>query len=131
MDLLTASHDELLRLIHDLQVVNATLTATVVRLEARIRELEGGSGTPQRMPGHKPAPSTPPAPRRPRRPRATNVARRRVPPTQQVIHALEHCPRCQAPLAGGSVKRTREVIEVPLTPAVVTAHVYLERCCPD
>jgi transposase len=33
-------------------------------------------------------------------------------------------------LAGGSVKRTREVIEVTPVPASITEHVYLERCCP-
>lgn len=51
-------------------------------------------------------------------------------PTAQVIHALDHCPRCGTPLGGGSTKRTREVIEVPLAPAVVTEHVYVERRCP-
>ncbi|MDQ2784009.1 MAG: hypothetical protein M3Y58_03280, partial [Chloroflexota bacterium] len=56
--------------------------------------------------------------------------RRRMAPTQRVVHALEACPTCGMPLAGGSVKRTREVIEVPRVPAVVTEHVYLERCCP-
>ena len=50
-------------------------------------------------------------------------------PTQQIVHALEQCPRCSIPLAGGSIKRTREVIEVPLAPLVVTEHSYLERCC--
>jgi hypothetical protein len=33
-------------------------------------------------------------------------------------------------LAGGAVKRTREVIEVVRAPVTVTEHVYLERCCP-
>jgi len=48
----------------------------------------------------------------------------------RVLHAVEHCPTCGLLLVGGSVKRTREVIEAPLVPAVVTEHVYLERCCP-
>jgi hypothetical protein len=47
-----------------------------------------------------------------------------------VIHAVERCPQCGRSLTGGSIKRTREVIEVPVVPAVITEHVYLERCCP-
>jgi len=34
-------------------------------------------------------------------------------------------------LAGGSIKRRREVIELAPQPVLVTEHVYLERCCPD
>jgi hypothetical protein len=81
------------------------------------------------MPGLKPAtPAAPPRP--PRKRRARGFARRRLAPTACVIHALDRCPDCGTPLAGGTVKRTREVIEVPLVPAVVTEHVYLERRCP-
>jgi transposase len=129
MDLLTASHDALVALIHQQQAVISELTATVARLEARIRELEGGTHTTQRMPGHKPGPAPPPAAPRPRRPRALHFARRRSIPTQQVMHAVEQCPTCLVALAGGSPKRTREVIDLPLTPIVVTEHVFVERCC--
>lgn len=52
-------------------------------------------------------------------------------PTARVVHAAACCPDCGAPLAGGTLKRTREVIEVPVVPVVVTEHVYLERRCPD
>lgn len=51
--------------------------------------------------------------------------------TTEVIHALGQCPVCHAPLAGGSRKRSREVIDIPAPALVVTEHVYLERCCPD
>lgn len=136
MDLLTASHDALVALIRQQQLLLDELGATVgalqatnARLEQRIREMEGGSSTAQRMPGHKPGPAPTPAAARPRRPRATTFARRRATPTQQVIHALDTCPHCTHPLAGGAVKRTREVIDLPFTPIVVTEHVYLERCC--
>lgn len=37
---------------------------------------------------------------------------------------------CGLALAGGAVKRTREVIELTPTPVTITEHVYLERCCP-
>lgn len=46
-------------------------------------------------------------------------------------HALEHCPDCGYRLRGRSVARTREVIELPPSPAVeITAHRLLKRWCP-
>jgi transposase len=51
--------------------------------------------------------------------------------TARVEHVLATCPDCGAPLAGGTVTRTREVIELPLNPLEVTEHVYRERRCPD
>lgn len=51
-------------------------------------------------------------------------------PTHRQVHAYAACPFCRASLAGGTVKRTREVIELPRVPAVVTEHVYVERRCP-
>lgn len=130
MDLERASHDELIVLLRQQQAIIADLTATVARLEQRVRELERGSGPPPGMPGHKLGAARPPTPQRPRRPRATNFARRRSTPTRQVTHAVTHCLTCGLALAGGTVKRTREVIEVPQPSVVITEHVYLERCCP-
>jgi len=52
-------------------------------------------------------------------------------PTARAVHALDACPDCGHPLRGGSIKWTREVIEVPPPPPVmVTEHVYLARHCP-
>jgi transposase len=51
--------------------------------------------------------------------------------TERTLHVLAACPDCGAPLAGGTVKRTRQVIELPRPRIVVTDHVYLERRCPD
>ena len=110
------------------------LTARVITLLAALDEAAGTGdagtgGTPKGMPGHK---ASTPAPRAPtaRKRRTQAFVRRRMEPTVQVIHAFDQCPTCGIPLTGGSAKRTREVIEVPRTPAVVTAHLYLERCCP-
>jgi transposase len=138
MDLLTVSHTELIVLVEQQQTLVAELRATVAaqvatiaRLEQRLRTLEGGDGPPRGMPGHKrQQPDPPPPPPRPRRKRALPFTRARSLPTASVSHAATHCPDCGTTLAGGSVKRTREVIEVTPTPAVVTEHRYLERCCP-
>ena len=89
---------------------------------------EPGGRRPPGMPGLKP---TQPRrrPPRPRTPRAHGFARRRLPPTHRVEHALARCPRRGEALAGGTIKRTREVIELPAVPAVGTEHVYRERRC--
>jgi hypothetical protein len=119
----------------------ATLRASVAELTARVGDLlaaeaapaedpdeGGGAGTiPRGMPGLKPATPTRPAPTRRRRGRG--YGRVRMVPTVRHEHALGHCPRCRIPLTGGTVVRTREVIEVPLGPPIVTEHVYLERRC--
>jgi transposase len=86
--------------------------------------------TRQRMPGHKDA-QAPSEPRRARRKRARGAGRSRMTPTAEVTHALACCPDCGAPLAGGTPKRTREVIDLPPPQVIVTEHVFLERRCPD
>jgi len=152
----SASRDELVRLIvsqHEtirrqkrviatqqerivaLEAAVARLTAQVGELVATVETLrrgdEGtGSGRPPGMPGLKPAPAKERPPKKVRKRREQPFVRHRMAPTARVVHAVEHCPTCGLPLSGGSVKRTREVIEVPLVPAVVTEHVFLERCCP-
>ena len=88
------------------------------------------SGPPRGMPGHTPGSAPERAARAPRRLRQQQFTRPRSQPTQRVTHALTHCPTCGLALAGGSVRRTREVIEVTPTPVTITEHVYLERCCP-
>ncbi len=155
IDLKDASRDDLIRLIvsqHETiarqegliaaqQERIAALEATVAQLTARVGELlaalaalrdetPGGTGRPQGMPGLKPAPALARPPKGPRKRREQQFVRQRMVPTVRVVHALDACPICGVPLVGGSVKRRREVIEVPLVPAVVTEHVVLERCCP-
>jgi transposase len=86
----------------------------------------GEMPTPRGMPGLKPANSGE-RPARTRRRRAHGSARRRMTPTQRVVHPLGHGPDGGVPLAGGTVKRSREVIELPMAPVVVTAHLHRER----
>jgi hypothetical protein len=152
LDLFHASRDDLIRLVvaqrealaeRDRRLVVleaevATQRAVIARLTAHLGEalapgdVEPGDDdppTPRTMPGLKPA--VPPVPaKRPRKRRAHGFARHRMHPTARQVHVLARCPDCGTPLAGGTLKRTREVIEVPLAPAVVTEHVYLERRCP-
>jgi hypothetical protein len=109
------------------------LEAAVADLETRLRALDvrgGGPGAPPGMPGHKPAPRAPKPPPKPRKRRARGYARRRAVPTAVVAHALDACPGCATPLAGGWVVHARQVIEVPLVPAQITEHRFLRRRCP-
>ena len=155
IDLKSASRAELIRLVvaqHERiavleatvaaqQGVIATLEATVARLTERVGELlarleavtagnDPPPGRPQGMPGLKPATSKARPPKQPRKGRGQQFVRHRMEPTTRVIHAMQQCPTCGMPLVGGAVKRTREVIDVPLVPVVVTEHVFLERYCP-
>lgn len=136
METMPDSHNALVTLVLEqratitrLEAIIAEQQATIVRLEQRIRDLEGGVVPPRRMPGHKPGAASVKGDRPPRAKRTINLARRRATPTEQVTHAVAVCPDCGTPLAGGSVKHRREVLEVVLQPMVVTEHVYLERCC--
>jgi transposase len=132
MTLEHASRAELLAVIAQQQATIAQLQATVATLEARVQELERrlGSGGGRGMPGLK-AEDVPARAPRPRKRRAQNFARRRQAPTRQVVHAVAACPACGTALVGGSVKRTREVLDVVLAPIEVVEHVYLARRCPS
>jgi len=128
---------EMARLHAELATQRAEMARLTERVGVLLAALEGppGDDGPPRamtMPGLKPAsprraqPGPPPARKR----RARGYGRRRMAPTARQLHALPHCPHCRTALRGGTIHRTREVIEVAPTPVVVTEHVYLERHCP-
>jgi transposase len=129
MELETASREDLLALIAELRALVAAEQQTIAALEARVRELEArlGSSSPRGMPGLKPHSASAEPPKRPRKRRAVNRARRRSLPTHRVVHALTHCPDCGSGLVGGTVQRTREVLEIVPASVRVIEHVYLAR----
>lgn len=122
IDLEGLSREELLALVRQLQ-------ARVVELEGQLAG-RGGKSTPQGMPGHKPAGDQPAGPKKRRKKRTRGYARARLVPTERVEHALDACPLCQTHLVGGSVKWTRQVIEIEIVPVRVVEHAYVERQCP-
>lgn len=113
------------------QASREELLAIIAKLQARIEELEqrlgrsGGKG----MPGLKPK-AKDPAPGKPRKHRTEGFGRERSTPTMIVTHAVDRCEQCAIALVGGSVKRTREVIELAPCPVQIIEHRYLERRCP-
>ncbi len=118
----------------------ATQRVAVAQLQARVGALlaagdppEGDDPTarPTAMPGLKPAGRRrPPGAAPPRKRRARGAGRRRMPPTARQVHAFAHCLNCRTALRGGTVRRTREVIELVPARVEVTEHVYLARRCP-
>lgn len=153
VDLYRADRDELIRLVLAQREQLAAQAAQLARAQAllaaaeatagqlaqrvgelaeRVRELEDRQPPtkPPGLAGNKLTPARAARGKQARRGRAVNRARARMTPTARVVHALAQCPACGRALAGGSVKWTREVIELPPAPPVtVTAHVYLERYC--
>jgi transposase len=132
LDLATASREALLSLIAQLHSTITEQEAAIAQLQRRTAELEARlntRGSPG-MPGNKPSSRPRPPRKEARKRRAHGFARVRMRPTQRVEHAVEVCPDCGTPLAGGSVQRTREVIEVPVVPVQVTEHVLVARVCP-
>ncbi len=115
--------------IAELRQTVAALTEQVGRLLA---ERGGGagpsSGIPSGMPGLKSV-QVADAVSRTRKRRATGAGRRRMPPTRIAQHALWTCPGCGAGLSGGTLKRSREVIELAPARIEVIEHRYLERRC--
>ena len=154
LDLYGASREELIALIlaqrerlADQEQEIARLRAALVTQQAAIAQLTERVGVllaardaptgddppsrPTTMPGLKPAGRSlpvPPAPR-PRKRRARGYGRKRMAPTAHQIHAYAQCPHCATALRGGTVTRTREVIELVPARVEVTAHVYVERRC--
>jgi len=60
-----------------------------------------------------------------------DAGRRRQEPTQIVVHAVDACPDCGYRLRGESVRRTRQVIDLPEpVPVEVTEHQFITRHCP-
>jgi len=151
LDLYRATRDDLIRVIEqqrqviemmehrlvtqerelsEVRAVLATVTAQLGAHDAGSDDDAGRGGPPSGMPGLKPTQAEDRA-ARPRKRRPTGHGRHRMQPTTRVVHRLSACPDCGAPLAGGTVKRTREVLDLPPPALVVTEHVYLERRCPD
>lgn len=126
---LRAEREALRATVAELRTSNEQLRVRVLALEGELAKLKPGG--PGRMPGLKADEPVVPAAVKPRKRRERGAGRARSVPTRSVVHAADRCPDCGAELSGGSVKRTREVIELVPTPAEVIEHVILERRCPQ
>lgn len=122
--------DELTR--EDLVALVLKLHETVQAQRKRIRELEqevarlrgGGSSAVLNI-----KPSVQKKEKVARKKRKHSFSRHRLPATQVVCHAVDECPECGRRLAGGHVKWSRQVIELPQVRIEVTDHLFVERYC--
>jgi transposase len=64
-----------------------------------------------------------------RKKRSLQFFRRREEPARTVHHAADACPDCGHKLSGGSIRRTRQVVEIEPSPVEVTDHVIHRRYC--
>ncbi len=111
------------------QAANEQLQVRVEQLEWQVQQVVVNKGKPKGIAGNKLQANKPPKEKTPRKQREHNFVRVRSVPTHRVEHALDECTECGTQLTHGSTKRTREVIDVPLLPATVTEHVFIERRC--
>jgi len=58
-----------------------------------------------------------------------HVRKKSSEPEFTIYHAMEECPDCQVTIGGNSLAYDREVIDIPLLPAVTTRHVVIKRKC--
>lgn len=121
---------ELRELVIQLVTTNQQLVTENQALTNRIEELEKLLKRDQiKSPPHV-KPSTKPKKSKTRNPRTKAYVRKRSSkPDQMVFHAHESCPDCHVPLSGKSIAYTREIIDVPMSPVLVTHHVVLKRRC--
>ena len=104
----------------------------IAELKAEIERLRSnppGGGANKAVPDFvKPTRAARPAKLRKKRPHS--FVRHKDQPTKLAVeHAADCCPDCGRKLCGGSVHRTRQVIDIPATPVEVVDHVILGRWC--
>lgn len=116
--------------IEEALVVIAEQAVVITELRERIAELERTKTPPPSwVKPNRPEKTDTAGPRK-KRAAEHNAGRRRSTPTRVERHAFDACPDCGYALAGESIKRTREVIDIPALTAEVVEHQFIKRHCP-
>jgi len=116
--------------IEEALVVIAEQAVVITELRERIAELERTKTPPPSWVKPNRSEKTDTAGPRKKRAAEHNAGRRRSTPTRVERHAFDACPDCGYALAGESIKRTREVIDIPALTAEVVEHQFIKRHCP-
>jgi len=125
----------------ELMVENAALRTRLADLENRLGELSaevemlrdklsGGGNGSSAAPFIKPSrQQRRAAERAERKKRKQSFVRRRETVTEEVFHAVEHCPDCGKKLSGGYEQGRHQVIEIPRAPVRIIDHIIIGRRC--
>lgn len=113
------------------------LIALILDLRSRLSALEADSNSPPKDPlpgGTRAVPSfvkssRPPRANKLRKKRTNSFVRHREVATDVVVHVVDNCPDCGRHLCGGSVHRSRQVIDIPKVSYTVTEHRMVGRYC--
>jgi transposase len=123
------------QMISGLQEQNALLRQQVAALQAENERLRGEGRPlkhhPDPWPSERTKQEREAKPRRKRDRRHNHGRQRMAQADEEVVHALQTCPRCGKRLSGGWVHRRVQVIEIPAPAhAIVTEHLLMRRQCP-
>ena len=110
--------------IADLEGIVAPQAERIAYLEEELSK-HGGDSKPHWVKANKLTKE----PGSPRKKRTQSFARKSLPPTEVVCHAVELCPKCGRKLDGGWVKWRHQVVDIPICPADVIDHLFIEREC--
>lgn len=128
MDLTTAPRGELIALIYELTDKVEILEAEVARLKNLLHP-KGDDKELKNLPAFV-KPNVKQKKARERKKREQTFHRAKETPTQQVFHTAVSCPYCGSHKLGKpSVAYSRQVIDLPPTPYIVTEHVIFKRWC--
>lgn len=106
---------------------NQQLRKIIQSLEKRLSQLE--RQPPPGLPFHlKPSIKSNKKKAKPKK-RDQGYARKKDIPTHIVKHAHSCCPGCNNQLFNGWIKSSRQIIDIPLTPATITEHQVFEHWC--
>ena len=120
---------------------NTALRSRLAELENRLSELSaevemlrdklsGGGNGSSAAPFIKPnRAQRREAERQERKKRKQSFVRKRDVATEEVFHALDHCPDCGKKLSGGYEQSRHQVIEIPREPVRIIDHVLIARRC--
>lgn len=128
------TREELIRQNEALRAENAELKKRLSDLTGEIEmlrdKLSGGGNGSSAAPFIKPSRQQRRAEERSeRKKRKQSFVRRREAATEEVLHALEHCPDCSRHLSGGWEQGRHQVLEIPREPVRVIDHVIIGRRC--
>jgi transposase len=128
LDLNSLSKGELITIIYELVDQIEVLKTRILDLEEKLSKKENANNQKRVLPlWVKPNVKNKKSKKRKKRTQA--FVRMKDAPTATVFHSHEVCPDCGGILGNPSVCYSRQIIDIPITPAIVTEHIVFKRYC--